>query len=192
MRQTLGSGSPRSYAAVVAGLWIDLRAVLHELDALAADTELLLDERDALPALQYELHCAGEIVAGLTPPDSAELEHDELIDALADARELTSEVSEALERGGLHAALPLVWEWRGALFRVRFARLRLERPRPPAPAPPAGTAFTAPEPRHPPAVTVAVVAAGSALVLFAAFLGLWLLVALMLAGTLAASVLLHP
>ncbi|MHB8641428.1 MAG: hypothetical protein ACYDA3_00860 [Gaiellaceae bacterium] len=189
MRQTLGSGSPRSYAAVVAGLWIDLRAVLRDLDALAADPELLLDERDSLPALQYELHCAGELAAGLTPPDSAELEHDELIDALAGARELTSEISEALERGGAHAAAPLVWEWRGALFRVRFARLRLERPQP-LPAPP--SAAPAPKPHHPPALTVGAVAAGSALVLFAALLGLWLLVALTLAGTLAASVLLHP
>jgi hypothetical protein len=189
VRQTLGSGSPRSYAAVVAGLWIDLRAVLNELDALAADADLLLDERDALPALQYELHCAGEIVSGLTPPHSAELEHDELVDALADARELTSEISEALERGGAHAAAHLVWEWRGALFRVRFARLRLERRRPLPTAPPAAAA---PRPQHPPAITIAAVAAGSALVLFAAFLGLWLLVALTLAGTLAASALLHP
>jgi hypothetical protein len=37
-----------------------------------------------------------------------------------------------------------------------------------------------------------VVAIGSALVLTAALLGLWLLVALMLAGTLAASLLLRP
>lgn len=189
VRQTLGSGSPRSYAAVVAGLWIDLRAVLNELDALAADPELLLDERDALPALQYELHCAGEIVAGLTPPNGDELEHDELVDALAEARELTSEMSEALERAGAQAAAQLVWEWRGALFRVRFARLRLERPRP-APAAPAAVAT--PRPQHPPAVVVVAVATGSALLLFAALLGLWLLVALTLAGTLAASVLLHP
>ena len=188
VRQTLGSGSPRSYAAIVAGLWIDLRAVLGDLDQLAADPELLFEEREALPALQYELHCAGELVVGLTPPDSAELEHDELLDALADARELTAEISEALERGGAHAAAPLVWEWRGALFRVRFARLRLERPRPlPAVAP-----VVTPKPQHPPAIVVAAVAAGSALVLFAALLGLWLLVALTLAGTLAASVLLHP
>ena len=49
--------------------------------------------------------------------------------ALTEARELTAEMAEALAHGGLDAAAPLVWEWRGALFRVRFARRRLERPR---------------------------------------------------------------
>lgn len=189
MRQTLRSGSPHAYAGAVAGLWIDLRRSLAGLDALAADAELLADESDALPALQYDLHCAAELVAGLIPPEEAEAEHDELVDALADAREQTAEISEALERGGLAAALPLVWEWRGALFRVRYARLRLDRPRqivlPPAPVAP-------PAPKHPPAVAAVAVAVGSGLVLFAALLGLWLLVALTLAGTLAASVLLHP
>src|SRR6266511_4241190 len=45
VRQTLSTGSPRAYAAVMAGLWIDLELTLARLDALAADTERLLDDR---------------------------------------------------------------------------------------------------------------------------------------------------
>src|SRR6266545_2388023 len=71
VRQTLSTGSPRAYAAVMAGLWIDLELTLARLDALAADTERLLDDREALPALQYELHCAAELVSALTPPQDA-------------------------------------------------------------------------------------------------------------------------
>ena len=101
--------------------------------------------------------------------------HDEVAQALAEARELTAEVAEALACGGTEAAAPLVWEWRGVLFRVRFARHRLERPRlQPAPVQqpaPAGT--TAQQ-----VFAASAVAVGSVLVLVAALLGLWLLVAL--------------
>jgi hypothetical protein len=189
LRQTLRSGSPQAYAGAVAGLWIDLRRVLARLDVLAADPDLLADEREALPPLQYELHCAGELVAGLTPPGGADVEHEELVDALADAREATAEIGEALDRGGAAAAAPLVWEWRGALFRVRYARLRLDRPRLQVTPEPG---ITDVPPGRPTAVAAIAVATGSLLVLLAALLGLWLLVALTLAGTLAASVLLHP
>lgn len=187
--QMLGSGSPRAYAASMAGLWIDLRSALARLDTLSANVDSLPDSRDKLPALQYELHCAAEFVAGLTPPEGAELEHEELADALLDARELTSEIAEALAHGGPDAAAPLQWEWRGALFRVRYARLRLLRPHPqPSPAPVA--APLAARSLSPfPAVAVAI---GSALVLLAALLGLWLLVAITLTATIAASLRLHP
>ena len=50
VRQTLGTGSPRSYAAVMAGLWIDLELTLARLDVLAADAERLLEDRETLPA----------------------------------------------------------------------------------------------------------------------------------------------
>jgi hypothetical protein len=173
----------------MAGLWIDLELALARLDALAADDERLLDDQETLPALQYELHCASELVSALSAPQEAALVHEELAEALADARELTAETAEALAHGGLEAAAPLVWEWRGALFRIRFARIRLERPR----AVPAAV----PDPGSPPAARAPVVAAGavavgSTLVLVAALLGLWLLVALMLTGTVAGSVLLRP
>ena len=173
----------------MAGLWIDLELALARLDALAADDERLLDDRETLPALQYELHCASELVSALAPPQEAVLVHEELVEALADARELTAETAEALAHGGLDAAAPLTWEWRGALFRIRFARIRLERPRTaPAAAPDPGSAPAA----RAPVVAAGAVAVGSALVLVAALLGLWLLVALMLTGTVAGSVLLRP
>lgn len=190
LRQTLGSGSPRAYAAAMAGLWIDLRSTLARLDALAADPDALLDDAESLPPLQYELHSAGELVAGLEPPAERELLHEELSDALAEARDLTAEITDALRRGDTEAAGPLVWEWRGSLFRVRFARLRLERPRS-VPSPAAAAARPS-QSGTPAPVTAGVVALGSVLVLLAALLGIWLLVGLALAGTLAASVLLRP
>ena len=132
MRQTLGSESPRTYAVAMAGLWIDLRSALARLDGLAGDLDDLYDERETLPALQYDLHRASELVAGLEPPNGSELVHEELSDALAEARETTADIAEALDHGGVDAAAPLVWEWRGVLFRVRLARIRLERPQPAA------------------------------------------------------------
>jgi hypothetical protein len=173
----------------MAGLWIDLRLALCRLDSLSANPDLLLDGEEQLPALQYNLHCAAELVAGLAPPEGNELEHEELADALADARETTAEIAEALAHGGTEATAPLVWEWRGALFRVRYAHLRQQRPRPVA----VGALVAEPELRRSQlAFPAATVAMGSSLVLLAALLGLWLLVALTLAGTLAASVLLRP
>jgi hypothetical protein len=188
VRQTLGTGSPRAYAAAMAGLWIDLELALARLDALAADAERLLDDCDTLPALQYELHCAAELVSALAAPEDSAAVHDELAEALTEARELTAETAEALAHGGLDAAWPLVWEWRGALFRIRFARVRLERPR----AAPAAVADASSKPAGAPVLAAGAVAVGSAMVLGAALLGLWLLVALTLAGTVAGSVLLRP
>jgi hypothetical protein len=188
VRQTLRTGSPRVYAAAMAGLWIDLQPTLARLDALAADADHLLDERETLPTLQYELHCAGELVSGLTPAHDAELVHADLAEALAEARELTAEIAEALTHGGHEAAAPLVWEWRGVLFRIRFARVRLERPR----SAPAGAPDHELRSARPPVLAAAAVAIGSALVLVAALLGMWLLVGLTLAGTIAGSILLRP
>jgi hypothetical protein len=173
----------------MAGVWLDLRSTLSELDALASDP-WLLDEPDALRALQYELHTAIEVLAGIEPPADAGVLHDELVDALADARDVTADVFEANAAGGIDAALPLVWEWRGALFRVRYAYLRLGGSPVPVPAQRPGVAT--PPARTPPSVTAAVVGLGSALVLTAALMGLWLLVVLSLSATLAASLLLRP
>ena len=189
VRQTLGIGSPRAYAAAMAGLWIDLELTLARLDSLARDADRLQDDRETLPALQYELHCAAELVTGLNPPQEVALVHDELAEALAEARELTAEIAEALAHGGPDAAAPLVWEWRGVLFRVRFARIRLDRP---VSEPAVALEPGAPAGRRPPVLAAGAVAVGSALVLVAALLGLWLLVAFTLAGTVAGSVLLRP
>jgi len=57
--------------------------------------------------------------------------HAELSDALACAREATGEVADACELWGADGAQPYLYEWRGALFRVRLARMRLAGP--PAP-----------------------------------------------------------
>jgi hypothetical protein len=189
VRQTVGTGSPRAYAASMAGLWIDLELTLARLDLLAADPERLVEDRETLPALQYELHCAAELVTGLTPPPDVALVHEELGESLTEARELTAEMAEALAHGGLDAAAPLVWEWRGALFRVRFARRRLERPRSVlVPIPEQGQSSG----RGTPFLAALAVGVGSGLVLVAALLGLWVVVAFTLAGTVAGSVLLRP
>lgn len=169
-------------------VWLDLRRTLRDLDVLAEEPFRLEDD-DSVSALQYELHAAGEMLAGIEPPTEAEPLHEELAYALADARDVTAEVCEANADGGVDAVVPLVWEWRGALFRVRYARLRLAGAH--VPAPPAAS-FAAPQSRTPPPVAAAVVGLGSVLVLAAAFLGMWLLVALTLAGTLAASLVLRP
>jgi hypothetical protein len=189
VRQTLSTGSPRVYAAAMGGLWLDLELTLARLDALAADQDRLLEDRNCLPGLQYDLHRAAELVNGLMPPPGGAAVHEEVAQALAEARELTAEVSEALACGGTEAAAPLLWEWRGVLFRVRFSRRRMERPRlQPAPVPepaPVGTVARQ-------VVAATAVAVGSVLVLVAALLGLWLLVALTLTGTVVGSILLRP
>jgi hypothetical protein len=51
--------------------------------------------------------------------------HTELAGALAGARDATGRIVEVCDEWGAEAAEPLVWEWRGALFRVRLARLKL-------------------------------------------------------------------
>ena len=90
-----------------------------------------------LQRLQYSLHVASEEAYGLDPPADAEPAHDELTWALGGARDATAEVAEALDEQGLDGVAPLLHEWRGALFRVRLARLRLAAPKP---APAAGAA----------------------------------------------------
>ena len=188
--QKLGSGSPRAYAASMAGLWIDLSSALSKLDAVAASPDSLREGHDHLSGLQYELHCAAELVAGMTPPDGGELVREELADALMDARESTAEIAEAYAHGGADTAAPLLWEWRGALFRVRYARLRLDRPQ--RAEPEAVTAVPRQRRRSTFPLTACAIGLGSLLVLLAALLGLWLLVAFTLAGTIAASIVLHP
>jgi hypothetical protein len=119
------------YATQMGELWGGLTWTLARLDELAAEPERL-DDGDTLEVLrrlQYTLHTAGERIYGLAPPAGAEPAHGELGAALAGARDITAEVLEALEEEDLEAAGRLVHEWRGALFRVRLARLRLLGPR---------------------------------------------------------------
>jgi hypothetical protein len=112
-------------------LWSGLARTLSRLDELAGEPKHLDEEvaLDALRSLQYSLHTAGERIYALAPPAGAETAHAELTAALAGARDATGEVAEAIDEAGVEAAEILVHEWRGALFRVRLARLRLAPPR---------------------------------------------------------------
>jgi hypothetical protein len=121
----LGADASQRYGAL-AGVWGDLARTLSRLEALAAEPDELDDEDlHVLPHLQYSLHRASELTAGIDPPPGQEGVHDELAAALEDARDLTAEVVDALETGGGGAVALLVHEWRGALFRVRLARHQL-------------------------------------------------------------------
>ena len=77
-----------------------------------------------LPVLQYSLHRAGEAIQGLAPLPASMEAHRELAAALEDARDVTGDVACLLEIDDYDGAAELVHEWRGALFRVRLARLR--------------------------------------------------------------------
>ena len=137
------------YATAVAGLWRDLARTLGRLDELARDPAAAFEEGaalDELPALQYSLHRAAELAYGLEPPEGAEGPHGELAAALEEARDATAEIAAGIEAFGPEAAAGLVHEWRGALFRVRLARMRLAGPRPPQPerAPQAKASVVAP------------------------------------------------
>lgn len=118
----------QGYATAMAGLLGGLSQTLTRLEQLAADPDRSLADEDvlgSLSGLQYTLHAASESAAGIDPPADAEASHAELAAALADARDATAEVAEAAASAGPEAAWPLVYEWRGALFRVRLARMRL-------------------------------------------------------------------
>ncbi|MGE5434731.1 MAG: hypothetical protein ACM3S3_08100 [Candidatus Doudnabacteria bacterium] len=133
MRPVVASGQREGYAAALTGLWKRLSWALTELESIAGDPAELFDEDsvlDRLPSLQYALHAASELALGLRPPAGAEIAHAELAAALAGARDATAEIAEVLEHGGGIAAESLLPEWRGALFRVRLARLRVATPKP--------------------------------------------------------------
>lgn len=169
MRQDVRTGDRQRYATKIADLWRGLAEALDELERLAADPAERLadpDELDGLPRLQYTLHAASEIVAGIAPPADAETSHAELAAALAGARDATAEVAEAAGFGGAEAAEPLVYEWRGALFRVRLARLRLVPAPEPAVAGPADPARAA-------AYAVSLALAGAIVIALGALVGGW-------------------
>jgi hypothetical protein len=132
------TGTEERYTVAISALWDGLARTLSRLDSIASVPERLVD-RDVLHALrrlQYALHLASEDAYGLRPPSGAASAHADLADALAGARDATAEVAEAVEELGAQAVDVLLHEWRGALFRVRLARLRLDAPPPPVPAAP--------------------------------------------------------
>ena len=123
MAPKAGTGQREGYATALDQLWTGLARTLAQLDAVAERPDG--DGLMSLPALQYRLHVAAELLAGTAPPDGAEAAHEELLEALRDARDLTGDVA---ERGAGPALVP---QWRVALFRVRLARSQLLAP--PAP-----------------------------------------------------------
>jgi hypothetical protein len=168
LTQRVGTGERHGYASAMAGILGGLSQALARLEELAADPDATLADEEALasmPALQYTLHAASEAAAGIDPPAEAEVSHAELAAALADARDATAEVAEVAAAGGPEAAWPLVYEWRGALFRVRLARLRLAPGRRPA----------VPRRRLPSRslLLLVLVAAGAVTLLVAALFELW-------------------
>jgi len=181
LKQIVGTGARESYEAAIAGVWTDLRTTLHRLEVLAADPDESLARDDAaerLGGLQYSLHRSAELVAGLEPPLEAETGHEELASALTDARDATAEIAYVLEVDDAEGAGPYVYEWRGALFRVRLAQLRLSSPVAQAPAPSA--------PHGPSArrllLAWALVAVGALVLAAGAVAGVWLLAAVGLAA----------
>jgi len=131
LRQSTGTRAARGYAGTMAGFWSGLSGTLRALDAIAVDGSRL-DESALGPlrTLQYRLHWSSELLDGVRPPAGARDAHDELRASLADARDATAEMVETIEIGGNDAASELIFEWRGALFRVRLARLRVATPKP--------------------------------------------------------------
>lgn len=129
-------GIGERYATQVGALWTGLARTLTQLERLAAEPASLDDEDvlESLKRLQYRLHVASEDAYGISPPSGVEPVHAELAAALAGARDSTAELVESLEEDGFESALLCLHEWRGALFRVRLARLRLTAV--PAPAVP--------------------------------------------------------
>jgi hypothetical protein len=129
------TGTDERYAVAMGDLWTGLARTLARLDVAAGEPELL-DETGAagsLRRLQYALHLAAEHTYGLEPPPAAASAHAELADALVCARDATAEVAEAVSIWGADGVATLLHEWRGALFRVRLARMRLATPAPPTP-----------------------------------------------------------
>jgi hypothetical protein len=106
------TGTGEQYAVAMGELWSGLARTLARIDVIAGEPTVLekLDATQSLRRLQYALHLASEHAYGLTPPPGA--------------------VTAQLE--GAAGVEPLLHEWRGALFRVRLARLRVATP---APAP---------------------------------------------------------
>jgi hypothetical protein len=122
--------SPETYAEEMGELWTELSHTLARLDRYASTPDRLDDVRAevSLNRPRYALHLASEHAYGVAPPPGAETAHAELRSSLAAARDATAEVAEALTDQGAEAVEPLLPEWRGALFRVRLARLRLATP----------------------------------------------------------------
>lgn len=166
---TYAEATREHYASALDGLWSDLTGALTRLERIAAEPdELDEDTLEVLPVLQYSLHRAREAVHGIVPLPAATEAHRELAAALEDARDITGDVACLLDSDDPDAAVELVHEWRGALFRVRLARRRLIRA--PLPAP---VVVEQPPPPFAAAGSLALLIAGTSAFLAGAVLVLW-------------------
>jgi hypothetical protein len=130
VERTVRTGERQTYESSVARLWERLGLALTRLERIAeAKPEQIVDEAGGdLPSLQYALHASAELAVGIQAPKPAEDAHEELLSALGQARDATAEVAAAVEDEDELSVERMLPEWRGALFRVRLARLRaLER-----------------------------------------------------------------
>ncbi len=127
---TARTAANQVYAEELGELWTALVRTLARLDLAAAEPDVLDDDgaEQSLRRLQYSLHVSSEHVVGIVPPTGEETAHAELEAALLAARDATAEVADAVSVWGASGVEPLLHEWRGALFRVRLARLRLTPP----------------------------------------------------------------
>ena len=126
MERTVRGVERQAYTAAVTDLWERVAIALARLERIAENSadELMDEHSNELPGLQYALHAGAELAVGIDPPPSAAPLHAELVEALGEARDSTADIAFALENGDSEAVEPLLLEWRGALFRVRLARLR--------------------------------------------------------------------
>jgi hypothetical protein len=176
------------YATALDGLWFDASSAIGRLEQIACDPGSELDDAlPELPALQYTLHRAGEVAAGIVPPPGTAPAHRELADALEGARDVTGDVAALVEADDLDAAADFLHEWRAALFRVRLARRRLARtePLPPLEAEQYADGRAA-------AGSLALLIVGSAAFIGGAVLALWPVWAVGLALVAAASLVYRP
>jgi hypothetical protein len=132
MERTVRAGERLAYTAAVTDLWERVGTALTRLERIAENQsdDLVDAHAEELPGLQYSLHAGAELALGIDAPASAASLHAELVEALAEARDATAEVAFAIDNADPETVDALLPEWRGTLFRVRLARLRvLERSR---------------------------------------------------------------
>lgn len=126
MQRAVKTTERQAYTSAVTDLWKRLGITLARLERIAENPEEWSTDEifEELSSLQYSLHAAAELAVGIRPPEGHDAAHVELIAALTQARDTTAEVATAAETAGVELIDPLLPEWRGALFRVRLARLR--------------------------------------------------------------------
>ena len=127
MERTVRGGERLAYTAAVTDLWERVGTALTRLERIAeSPSEQLVEAHaDDLPSLQYSLHAGAELALGIDAPPAAASLHAELVAALGEARDATAEVAFALDNAEPETVDALLPEWRGTLFRVRLARLRV-------------------------------------------------------------------